>query len=58
MLPNAAFRAEVYLAVQQNADSSTHFLDKAKHLSVIHKAPPELWSILVTFLVKQGRWAQ
>lgn len=46
--------AEVFAMVTENDNSSYHFLDKAKHLAAIHRAPASVWPDLVNALVEFG----
>ncbi len=39
--------------VYETADLSPQFIDKSRHLSEIHKAPQETWSLLCEMLLKR-----
>lgn len=46
--------AEVLVVIKQTVGSSQQFLDKAKHLSAIHKADSSLWPLLVESMLGKG----
>jgi hypothetical protein len=47
--------AEVFQTLSaQTAGLSPQFLDKAKHLAAIHKAPRETWPVLTGTLLEQS----
>jgi hypothetical protein len=46
--------AEVYQSIKCSHEGTDFFLDKARHLSAIHKAPAPSWPALVSTLVDDG----